>query len=279
MKRPTLRDASHALLFVVAILAAAPTPTRADEQLPFAFAYRLGSGVYTAGGRTIQIYRLSFSATILEPKGRDFGLELSLPVTIGFYDFKALDVLDSGLPEQVGAISFTPGLRVPIAVRANWTLTPFAEVGPARESDTDTTTWVYGLGLESLATFSSGPGIFRLNNAFAYVGEDPSDQPGGSLIEVDTGLEYRLPLGWMIGKHEVDFGGYGQSFRYWREEDELRAFFRPATRTLVANWEVGFTFGTVAPWKVLKIPLPRVGIGYRFGEEAASWRLALGSVF
>ncbi len=61
-----------------------------DEQnvANFAFATQLGSGVYSISGRTLQIYRLPFSHTLKSTDDSDYGVELTLPVTFGFYDFE-----------------------------------------------------------------------------------------------------------------------------------------------------------------------------------------------
>src|SRR5687767_8748064 len=84
-------------LVVLVLLAVTPMPVAhaqtllsRDEQnvANFAFATQLGSGVYSVSGRTLQIYRLPFSHTLKSPDNSDFGVELTLPVTFGFYDFE-----------------------------------------------------------------------------------------------------------------------------------------------------------------------------------------------
>jgi hypothetical protein len=79
------------------LLAAAPAPAvraqsllSGDEQnvVNFAFATQLGSGIYSVSGRTLQIYRLPFDHTLRSTDEGRFGIELTLPVTLGFFDFK-----------------------------------------------------------------------------------------------------------------------------------------------------------------------------------------------
>ena len=64
----------------------------------------------------------------------------------------------------------------------------------------------------------------------------------------------------------------------------LRAFFAPkfsGTPEVEAptQYEVGVTFGTRPSIKLWKIPLPRLGLSYRFGEDLSAIRLIFGSPF
>jgi hypothetical protein len=46
-----------------------------------------------------------------------------------------------------------------------------------------------------------------------------------------------------------------------------------------AQMEIGVTFGTIEPLRIWRIPLPRVGLGYRFGDELSVFRFVLGAPF
>ena len=43
--------------------------------------------------------------------------------------------------------------------------------------------------------------------------------------------------------------------------------------------EFGFTFGTTPKYKLWIIPLPRIGLGYRFGPHLKGWRINFGFPF
>jgi hypothetical protein len=45
------------------------------------------------------------------------------------------------------------------------------------------------------------------------------------------------------------------------------------------QYEVGITLGTSAPRRVWGIPLPRVGVGYRFGSDLDVFRIVFGTPF
>ena len=45
------------------------------------------------------------------------------------------------------------------------------------------------------------------------------------------------------------------------------------------QWEFGVTIGTVSPAYLWKVPVPRIGLGYRFGRDLSVVRLVFGSAF
>jgi len=45
------------------------------------------------------------------------------------------------------------------------------------------------------------------------------------------------------------------------------------------GWEIGITPGTVDPWKVIGLRLPRIGISYRFGTGQDALRVIIGNPF
>jgi hypothetical protein len=45
------------------------------------------------------------------------------------------------------------------------------------------------------------------------------------------------------------------------------------------QWEVGVSIGTVNTAYLWKVPIPRIGVGYRFGSDLSIVRLVFGSAF
>ncbi len=168
--------------FVLSVLlAASQSPSAvaqsllsADEQnvANFAFATQLGSGVYSVSGRTLQIYRLPFSHTLKSTDDSGFGVELTLPVTFGFYDFKLQDTADGDIPTDVDALSFVPGLTLVIELQPQWTLEPYVEAGIARARETDADSFVYAGGLRSLYVFDGKGFDWLLRNDLTLAGVD-----------------------------------------------------------------------------------------------------------
>ena len=46
-----------------------------------------------------------------------------------------------------------------------------------------------------------------------------------------------------------------------------------------AHFELGVTFGATEPLRLWRIPLPRIGLGYRFGDSLSVYRLVFGTPF
>jgi hypothetical protein len=96
------------LYFRPAIADPTPAPTFAN----YGFASELGSGVYSIDGRTVQIYQipLKFSFRQASPQGATPGLNLVVPLTLGFFNFQTQDVAQLKVPNQIGEIRL-PGRR------------------------------------------------------------------------------------------------------------------------------------------------------------------------
>ncbi len=45
------------------------------------------------------------------------------------------------------------------------------------------------------------------------------------------------------------------------------------------QYEIGLTLGTTEPRRVWGMPVPRVGIGYRFGSNLDVFRIVIGTPF
>src|SRR5262245_43153515 len=95
------RAALACCVFLPAVAAAqSASDRRTDEavsdSISYVFATDLGSGVYDLGGRTLQIYRLTYTKELREATPGRFGLRLDLPVTFGFFDFSPVDVVTHG---------------------------------------------------------------------------------------------------------------------------------------------------------------------------------------
>ena len=272
------------LAFVIAMLAApsahAQSPLRAAEEqlVNYAFATQLGSGVYDVSGRTLQIYRLPFAHTLLPPSTDRTGVRLTLPLTLGLVDFEPDDVLDTGLPESLDTVSFVPGIELDFQLSPHWHLLPFAEFGHSWELGEDADATVYSLGAHAAALWSDEWIDVRFDIGATYTAVEP-DAPlrKDDMLLVEIGVEGRHALGLTVAGHPLDGGLYllGQSFVERAEEPLNRA---PAQADRY-QFEIGVTLGTRSKVTVWRMPVPRLGIGYRFGKDLDVWRLVLGAPF
>ena len=273
----TSRLAMVLLAATLAPITAAQTLLSYDEQnvANFAFATQLGSGVYSVSGRTLQIYRLPFGFTLKSMEDSDVGVELTLPVTFGFYDFELQDIADGDIPTSVDALSFVPGVTLVFQLQPGWKLEPYVEAGISRARDVDADANVYAGGLVSLYDFDGQGFDWQLRNDLTFAGVDVRGAAGSDqFTRLQTVLTARRPF---TRDSRVDYLVYALNEYY---VDQPNGPVDSAERSGSSmQYEIGFTLGTTETRHVWRIPLPRVGVGYRFGSNLDVFRIVIGTPF
>lgn len=274
----SLRPSWVALLAIaLAPVAQAQSLLSGDEQnvVNFAFATQLGSGVYSVSGRTLQIYRLPFSYDLKSADDSGPGAVLTLPVTFGFYDFELQDVADGDIPTDVDALSFVPGLTLVFDVNPDWKLEPYVEAGVSRARDADANATVYSGGLVSLYEFG-GQGLdWQLRNDLTYAGVDLHGAGGSDqFTRFQTVVTARRPFS---RGSQLDYLLYALNDCYVDQPDGPVDSAEGHGNTM--QYELGITFGSSETRRIWRIPLPRIGIGYRFGSDLEAWRVVFGTPY
>jgi hypothetical protein len=276
-------------LFLILILAAllvhdraqAQAALRASEEqvVNYAFATQLGSGIYNISGRTLQIYRLPFGYTFTQPEGKRPGVRLTLPVTIGFVNFLPRDVLDTGLPENLDTLSFEPGVELDYALTREWHLVPFAQAGRCwdRTGDGDATVYSFGAHLTGLVGWRTLDLRFDVGALYAAVDSRAAGVASDDLVVIELGLEARRGLGLTLAGHPLDWGAYFLNQTFINRADE--PVDRAPGQASQYQFETGVTIGPQSRMTVWKIPVPRLGLGYRFGDNLGVWRFVIGVPF
>lgn len=120
----------------------------------------------------------------------------------------------------------------------------------------------------------------RLSAGVVYAGVD-LDGPTGTadLLKVEAGAESRRPLGFEMADEQADSGVY--LLAEWNPDQPEQPVVRSAVGSsdLPFPGELGVTLGTVEPVRVWGLPLPRVGLAWRFGEGLSVYRLVFGAPF
>lgn len=275
MKAP----ACLSLSLLAATAAAATTPLNSSEQavLNFGFATQLGSGIYSLSGRTLQVYRLPFGYDLPHDDDAPLAVRLTLPLTIGFLDFEPQDVVDTGLPEQLDSVSFVPGVEFDYALNEHWAVQPFAEAGIARDRNAEVDQRVYSLGLRSRYDLERGPVAWQAYGEMVHVVvEQVSFDQTDDFTRLRIGLTARRAFAPGQTGRRSDFLVYGFT------ESFTDAPTGPAGEPDGRNelqYEVGFTLGATEAIRLWRIPLPRVGFGYRFGDDLSVYRVVFGSPY
>ena len=254
------------------------SPEAQESQANYAFSTQLGSGIYTSSGGTVHVYRVGGSFTLRSLVSDSWGLKLRMPVTFGFYNFKLSDVLESGLPDRLATLALVPELRFEFPVAETWQLMPFAAAGVGRDFSADRVNYIFAGGVRSLATFDWRSVDLYLGNRLFYTGYTTSDfEFGDDFGALESGLDARHSLGFSLGDHRVDGGLFVMNYLYFVSPELIRFVGRPLS--IDVQWEFGVTFGTMTPWKVVGLTIPRIGMSYRVGSGASIFRLVLGGPF
>ena len=129
----------------------AQTRTVEDDQdlINWYYAATFGTGIYTAGDRTVGVLKIPVSRTLRKSSDDQWGLRLILPVTIGVYDFSFDSVVEDGLPDRLNTLSFVPGLEFEKRIVPRWLLKPYASAGAGWELGGDESAVIYDVGLRS----------------------------------------------------------------------------------------------------------------------------------
>ncbi len=279
--RSNMRFSLRVALLYCVLSGLAAAQSRAEDQTPesvnYAFSTQLGSGIYTAGGRTIQIYRISLARRFRQADTAAWGLRLVVRTTLGFYDLRVEDILDSGIPKDIGTLAIVPELEFEApAWRDNWQLLPFVGAGGGKDFQGGHFNYIVATGVRSRLIWPWKTAThIRLGNQLIYSvsttrGLEFSDDFG--LFE--TVADIRRPLGFAVGRHAMDGGIYGGNYLFLISPKLMDV--QDATLQFSTNWEFGVTLGTVEPWRVLGFQLPRIGLGYRFDSENWAIRFLIG---
>ena len=256
----------------------ADATTRADQQFTsYAYAHEFGSGVYDFNGRTLQVYNLPFGWTAVEPGKDQAGLRLRLPVTLGFLDFRAADVIDTGLPDQVDSISFVPGAEFEFAVADDWRLLPYVQAGFSGASESDVATDLFGAGIRAEHAFTAGEfeGLYAGAATYSRVAYHGESLPDDDFLRLRNGVEIKRNAGFSLYDHPIEYGLFA-AIDYYADPPTGPTTGIDVPRT---QFETGIVFGARPEWKVWKIPLPRIGLSYRFAGDLSAVRFVLGAPF
>jgi hypothetical protein len=260
----------------LALAAAAPVDERAvGSSVSYVFATELGSGVYDIAGRTLQVYRLPLAYVWREASEREPGVRLVAPATFGFFDFEPGDLISSGLPSRVDSFSITPGVELQYELARGWQLFPYARFG-ASFASSDVDAMLYASGVRADYTRSLTPWDWLVRTELSYAGVDfRADVPDDDYVRFRNASELRRGIGRYVRGRELECGLYAI----------LDAITDPP-RVLVEGgvteplqFESGIMLGVRPAWRVRRVPLPRIGIGYRFAGELSGFRFVIGSPF
>jgi len=240
---------------------------------PFAFA--LGSGDSVAPETKVYDLRVPMYFTLIPLQDRAWGLRLKMTAFAGVYKFTVDEAIDLNLRFQ--SLAVTPGVEFLVPVGGGWVLKPFTEIGYAYDFDDELGFGVWSVGMRTLVTWPIAKIDLSFGTKVQYLSTFTSDL---GLVdefgEVRLGLDARHPLPFTIGGNRGDLSLYFIRRQYI---DAVIARDEGDPLEIQRTNELGFTFGTTPKVKLWFFRLPRIGLGYRWGQNIRGLRLNFGFPF
>lgn len=251
--------------------------TRADQQFAtYAFAHEFGSGVYDFQGRTLQVYTLPFGWTARDAATDSPGFRLKLPVTLGFLNFRTADVASTGLPESIDSLSFVPGVEARFELPQHWSLAPYLQAGISIADERDAEARLLGAGLRAERVFDvkGDAGLFATELIYSGV-RYRGDLPHDDLVRLRNGAQVTHAMARAVGDRALELGFF--TF--------FDVFIDPPTGPTTGvdvptmQVEAGLVVGPGPAFEILGLPLPRIGLSYRFAGDLSTVRIVVGAPF
>lgn len=233
-----------------------------------------GVGFSSIGDQKSRVLTVPASIWLRRLTGdRAVGLRLRLTGVVGYQDFERLDEFDV---ESLRLGGVFPGLEVLLPLSDRSMLRPFVDIG---------------VGLTNSEVEELLLTTFGLRTEFVFpwrrweLGLEPRAQAGFSWADTElldqeyvllaVRMDARYPLDFKIGGRIPDVGAYFESGYF---PDGLGFSSADGIQGSVDfEYEVGLIVGfrEQAP-KIWFIPVPRLGVGYRFGDGLTGFRIRIG---
>jgi hypothetical protein len=222
-------------------------------------------------GEQIRSLRIPAYLTLRSWRDRPWGLRLRLAATFATSDL--FDFIEEGF-ENVRVSSFVPGIEFVIPAGQNHLLRPHLDAGVGSQSAADKVAFLGAIGLRTEFKFASQHFFAGLEPGFQVSHRSGVDLESSAVFSPFITVSGRRVLGFTIAGHQPDAGLFlatGYDF------NALELASVRSTRDAVdTRWEVGAGFGfSQSRPKIGPFPVPRIRIGYRFGD-IEGWRLRIG---
>jgi hypothetical protein len=225
-------------------------------------------------------HRLPLAWEWRKAEGESPGIAVTLPVTVGFFGFKVQDVIETGLPEDISTLSFVPGLRLDLRRGEHWRFRPFAEAGVASDRSAELRSTVFSVGTDAEWRGPVGSVEGRYFGSLVYSRASIQNRSVDDYALLVNGVEFTRVLDQRVGNRRLDIAPYA-ALRWYANPPAVPVLSTAGSARAVERLqgEFGFTLGTTEPLRIGRVTLPRLGFGYRFGEDLSVFRLVIGDPF
>lgn len=260
-------------LFIILSPIRAISAEPGSDPANYAFANYLGTGFYKTSSQNVTVFKIPISYAP-DPEAENV-MRWRLPVTVGFFDYEIEDI---EIPEEVGTLSFVPGLEREYHPGSQWTLIPYFDFGLSKNFSSKEDIILYSTGLTANYMLDWIDENHLWSNKIWYAAYHLlSTEARDDFGTLQTGLDFNLP--WHLSTSIPDMritvygllASYLKPIRFVDKNNDIENVYRSV--------EMGITltspdFGDKYLWG-----LNQIGLGYRDGDGVRVFRLVLGSPF
>jgi len=269
------RSRFNATILVMSLILLLPAALMAEEtetdSIHWAYGSILGTGWYKLDGdRQVYVLRVPprwyYSDSSIDESGqRTLGIEFHFPVTFGLH--KLQDIGDFVDFDNIGTVSFTPGVEIEYPISKRWYLRAYGHLGWGTEKDSDGSAWIFDAGIKSRLSFQKGKLDWGIVNELFLAGYDDDNSGSDKLDGVMAGLDFSYPI--TLGSGTALKLNWDISYR-WYEND--LSFLRTASEPISVEdeWQVGVAIGKQhGPIKIWFMDFEHMGLIYRFNSDGS----------
>ncbi|KGJ86568.1 hypothetical protein [Colwellia psychrerythraea] len=267
---------SFFILLLFAIQSLVVVKAQEIEPVHYAYANYLGSGIYRTTGQHASLISMPFSYEIGQKGKTTYGLRL--PVSVGFFDFGLADLPDLEFPDEVGTVTFTPGLAFNYQYNQDWQIQSYIDLGYGRNLTTDKGVSVFSSGVSALFEFDIKNYDSIWANRIYYASYDGNGyEAQDSYAALQIGIDSGLPLQYQVFGYQFQPRVFATAFWYFSEVDFLTArtqsFDEERNVTLTNSLEFGFTLKFAKTIGYSWAGIERLGLSYRYSKNFSAFRL------
>lgn len=241
-----------------------------SEPANYAFSNYLGSGLYRTSGQQATVFNMPFSYQLDNELGPRF--RVRLPVSVGFFDFDVSGLPEGVVPESIDTISFVPGIEFDYPISEKITVTPYFDLGAARNLSASTNTAIYSSGLSLYYKLEGGEYDPLWVNRMYYAGHyTDATEKREEYAAFQTGIDIGLPHKFEIAGASIQPTVFATTYWYF-----LALEFDSSSGqdvSVSASYELGVTLKSAKKLGYSFLSVDRIGVGYRFGDNFYAWHL------
>lgn len=262
------------LLTALAFPVGAQEPTSSDPTtaLNYINAWQHGIGDYGTDQQSIRVLSIPVSITLRSLRSHPIGVNLRLTGMVAGYAFAT--------PEEgelsVTGVALMPGLEFLIPIGPGRTLRPSVGFGAGTDLDSNRTVWMTAVSLRSEFVFPWKRFYFGVTPGVEFSASGPHvDREDDRFLGVLLRADVRHPFWFAIDAYQPDIGPYVE-YGYYIDALDFTSIVGESLEQK-QRWEVGVSVGFRGERpKLWIIRVPRVSVGWRFGNGVNGIRIRIG---